>query len=208
MAREQAQRFAQGVVRVGVVDEHGGGLTGLDAFHAAGDTGETLQAGGDHLRIAAKRITGGEGRQQVADVAATDERALEFDHATRPYQAQGGAEEIRANVLGPDHGVGGLAKGDDLDRRRQLGGQAATVFVIEVDGGRARRSAGIPTEQTGLHGSVVRQRSASRGKVGEDSHTQLQAGQAERGEFLRAGLKHGLAAAGIAHLGEQAEQVE
>ena len=114
--------------------------------------------------------------------------------------------------LRPHLGGGIFAEGDPRQPRRQPGQQLAAVRVVEIDDGDAGERAGAAGKEAGLHLKIGVERfvivEMVAGEIGEDHRVETHAEHALLVDAVRAHLHDRLPAAGVAHLGEHAENVE
>lgn len=129
-----AQDGLDGVGLVRVVDEREVGLSGVDAFQPAGDSGDRGDAVGRGLRVDARDGQGDDRGEGVGDVERAGQRGPGGDPlALGADNGEGGAQRADFDVLGAPVGVQVALGGEGDDRNGRPGDQPAAVLVVEVD---------------------------------------------------------------------------
>ena len=201
-SRERPRRLeqvAQGVVGVGVVDDHRDAIVGRrDHFESAGHPGLARQALGDGLGRNAQGTRRGRGRQQVVHVRAAHQGRAHQHRARRRGGDETDAVERHLELFRTH--VGGTldAVGDrPAARRRQRGG----ALVVGVD--HAGRLRGQHREQSALRREVrlhvdVEVEVVAR-QVGEDTGRESHAVDTLERQGVRRHLHDARAVAGVEH---------
>ena len=200
------EQVVEGVGGVGVVDQHGERLAGVDPLEAAGHPVQGLEPGHGGAQVDAGGVGRGQGAQGVGHVEEPGQPQPDGPRPGGRPDPEAGALQGGGDVAGPPVGVGGGAGGDGGHLGRP--GEQAPVGVVDVDhpeGGELRREqpplGPVVVVQVGVEVEVVL------GQVGE--HGRLEAGAVDpvQGQAVAGHLHRRRLHARVGHLGQQPLEV-
>ena len=171
------------------------GLAEVDAFKAAGDAFQALNAGldGGAGNVQSRAVGGDGGEQEIVDVDSSDERRVDDDRSGGRLRGKIEAARRESELFGGNLGVLRETVGD---RFGSQAGELRAVRIVAIDNAELRRAATGPLKEAALGGEVILKCPVEievvASQVGENGSGEAATPQAFLHQGVRTGFQNGV----------------